>query len=254
MFGADSYEQTIMTSDITKYSESFKIRASEVDQNGKATLPAICSLFQEVAGNHALKLSFDITQLHEQNLTWVLHRMDIKIDRFPEWRETITIETWPAAGDALRAYRDYRILDEAGKQIGCCLSYWMMINIETRRPTRMPKEVLELRLSEIEHVLPVKSSRMKPFDTEASDAEAHFTVRKSDLDMNDHVNNARYVEWMLETFKDEKASEIHRIDIMFVQESITGESITSERLDLPDVHQHQLKNQNGKVLALAECQ
>lgn len=250
----DSYEQTAMPSDITKYSEQFKIRASEVDTNGKATLPALCSLFQEVAGNHALKLSFDITQLHKKKLTWVLHRMDIKIDRFPEWRETITIETWPAAGDALRAYRDYRILDEAGKQIGCCLSYWMMINIETRRPTRMPKEVLELRLSEIEHVLPVKASRMKPFDTERADAEAHFTVRKSDLDMNDHVNNARYVEWMLETFEGEKASKIHRIDIMFVQESTAGECIISERHDLSDIHQHQLKNQNGKVLALAECQ
>ncbi|MCH2450957.1 MAG: thioesterase [Gracilimonas sp.] len=241
-----------MAEDITKYSESFKIRASEVDQNGKATLPAICSLFQEVAGNHALKLSFDITQLHKQNLTWVLHRMDIKIHRFPEWRETVTIETWPAAGDALRAYRDYRILDAEGNEIGCCLSYWMMINIKTRRPTRMPGEVLELRLSEIDHVLPVKSSRMKPFPDEAKVAKTHLKVRRSDLDMNDHVNNARYVEWMLETFEDEKIK-IHQIDIMFLQESRAGDDITSERIDLPDTYQHQLKNQDDKILALAEC-
>lgn len=241
-----------MNNDITKYSESFKIRASEVNQTGRATLPAICALFQEVAGNHALKLNFDITQLHEQGLTWVLHRMDIKIDRFPEWRETITIETWPAAGDALRAYRDYQILDSEGNQLGVCLSYWMMINLKTRRPTRMPKEVLELRLSEIDHVLPVKSDRIKSFDK--TDAEKKFTVRSSDLDMNNHVNNARYVEWMLETFDDQKASMINQIDIMFLQESIEGDIITSQRFKLPDAHQHQLRNQDDKVLATAICQ
>ncbi len=143
-----------------KYSELFKIRASEVNEEATATIPAICSLFQEVAGNHALTLNFDITQLHQQNLTWVLHRMNIKMNRYPKWREKVTIETWPAAGDALRAYRDYDIIDENKESIGSCLSYWMMINLKTRRPTRMPKEVLELRLENVDHVMEIKSNRL----------------------------------------------------------------------------------------------
>ncbi|MBD3615140.1 MAG: acyl-[acyl-carrier-protein] thioesterase [Gracilimonas sp.] len=241
-----------MTDDITIHSESFKIRASEVDQNGKATLPAICSLFQEVAGNHALKLNFDITQLHDQNLTWVLHRMDIKIDRYPNWREKITIETWPAAGDALRAYRNYRILNEEGNLIGVCLSYWMMINLKTRKPTRMPKDVLDLRLSDIDHVLPVKSDRIMPF--EETNVEKKFVVRESDLDMNKHVNNARFVEWLMETYNNDKAYLIKNLDIMFMQESHFGDIIISERKDEEyQNYRHQLKNQEGKILVLATC-
>lgn len=241
-----------MTDDITKHSETFTIRASEVGSGGQITLPALCSLFQEVAGNHALKLNFDITQLHEQDLTWVLHRMDIQIDRYPNWREKIMVETWPAAGDALRAYRDYRILDQEGNQIGACLSYWMMINLKTRKPTRMPKEVLDLRLSEIDHVLPVKSDRISSF--EEADATKKFVVRKSDLDMNEHVNNARFVEWLMETYDDDKAYLIKNIDIMFMRESHAGDMITSERKN--EEHQnyrHQLTNQDGDVLALAAC-
>ncbi|HBX66390.1 MAG TPA: acyl-[acyl-carrier-protein] thioesterase, partial [Balneolaceae bacterium] len=178
-----------MSEDITKHSENFTIRASEVGAGGQITLQAVCGLFQEVAGNHALKLDFDITQLQEKDLTWVLHRMDIKMERYPNWREKITIETWPAAGDALRAYRDYRILDEEENQIGACLSYWMMINMKTRRPTRMPQEVLDLRLTDLEHVMPIKSDKIESFDE--PDMEKKFVVRKSDLDMNNHVNNAR---------------------------------------------------------------
>ncbi len=240
-----------MTDNITKHSETFTIRASEVGSGGQITLPALCSLFQEVAGNHAHKLNFDITQLHEKDLTWVLHRMDIKIERYPNWREKITIETWPAAGDALRAYRDYRILDEEDNQIGACLSYWMMINVKTRKPTRMPQDVLDLRLSEMEHVMPVKSNRLDPF--EEADVTKKFVVRKSDQDMNAHVNNARFVEWLMETYDDDKAYLVKNMDIMFMRESLAGDMITSERKN--EEHQnyrHQLKNQEGEIVALAE--
>lgn len=241
-----------MTDDITKHRESFNIRASEVGAGGQITLPSLCSLFQEVAGNHALKLNFDISQLQEEDLTWVLHRMDIQIDRYPNWREKITIETWPAAGDALRAYRNYRILDEDDHEIGVCLSYWMMINLKSRKPTRMPQDVLDLRLSDIDHVMPVKSDRIAPFDE--SDIAKKFVVRKSDLDMNDHVNNARFVEWLMETYDDDKAYLIKNIDIMFMQESLAGDIITSERkIEEHQNYRHQLKNQDGKILALANC-
>ncbi|MDZ7805668.1 MAG: thioesterase [Gracilimonas sp.] len=238
--------------DITKYSEQFKIRANEVDRHGNSTLPALCSLFQEVAGNHALKLNFDITQLLEQNLTWVLHRMDIEIHRFPKWREEITIETWPAAGDALRAYRDYRILDKDGNTLGVCLSYWMMINIKTRRPSRMPKEVLNMRLKDIDHVLKPKNNRPRPF-TESNNPRS-FQVRNSDLDMNDHVNNARYVEWIMEHYTNNISSSVNAIDIQFLRESLAGDEITSDYLEKErDTYFHQLKNQNGEVLVLAVC-
>lgn len=66
--------------------------------------------------------------------------------------------------NVLPRYRNYRILNEEGNLIGVCLSYWMMINLKTRKPTRMPKDVLDLRLSDIDHVLPVKSDRIMPFE------------------------------------------------------------------------------------------
>ncbi|MAL17592.1 MAG: acyl-[acyl-carrier-protein] thioesterase [Balneola sp.] len=241
-----------MSEDITKHSENFTIRASEVGAGGQITLQAVCGLFQEVAGNHALKLDFDITQLQEKDLTWVLHRMDIKMERYPNWREKITIETWPAAGDALRAYRDYRILDEEENQIGACLSYWMMINMKTRRPTRMPQEVLDLRLTDLEHVMPIKSDKIESFDE--PDMEKKFVVRKSDLDMNNHVNNARFVEWVMESYDEEKAYLIKNMDIIFMRESKVGDIITSQRMEHePRKFTHQLKNQDGNILALAKC-
>lgn len=241
-----------MSEDISRYRESFKIRASEVDEQGLSTLSAIAALFQEVAGNHALRLNFDITDLHKQNLTWVLHRMDIQMYRYPEWREHITIETWPAAGDRLRAYRDYRILDKDNTVIGVALSYWMMINLESRRPVRMPEEVLELRLQNTDHVLEIKNDRIRPFDD--GENSHSISVRRSDLDMNHHVNNTRYLEWMTDALPDSRRQEVMNADIAFLQECTFGDELTSEWKPAKQEENssiHQLRNKKGQVIALA---
>ncbi|MFH5831830.1 acyl-ACP thioesterase domain-containing protein [Halalkalibaculum sp. DA3122] len=85
------------------YSESCRIRSSEVCPDGKAKIQAICGLLQEIAGNHALQLNFDVTQFHNDNLTWVLHRLDLEIEQYTEWRDRVTVQTWPSGSDKLRS-------------------------------------------------------------------------------------------------------------------------------------------------------
>ena len=209
----------------TLHTEQFTIRANEVDTSGKLTLPAICTFFQEVAGNNAKDLKFDITDMQQQNLTWVLHRMDININRKVQWRDTIHIETWPAASDSLRAYRNYRIIDSKHQEIGNCLSYWIVMNLATRRPSRIPQEVLDMRLLDKAHVTQIKNNRMKPFTIQGTEKE--IIVRRADVDMNNHVNNVRYIEWMLETLDLEIVHKIQNFDVMFTKEAFVDDRLIS---------------------------
>lgn len=232
-----------------KFEEQFKIRATEIDQNQKATLPAICNLLQEVAGNHAQKLEFDITDLQQNQLTWVLHRLCVKMNRFPDWREIITIQTWPSSGDGLRAYRDFLILDSDGNTIGKSLSYWLMMNTKSRRPVRIPKEILKMAPKNTEHVLPVTDGNFA--EIEQPENSQSFQVRKTDLDLNQHVNNVRYIEWALACLPED--SQISQIDIKFLGESVSGDT------DVAEIQQngeggfhHQIRRQSdGKVLTKA---
>jgi len=210
-------------SDIT-YQEKFKIRASEIDSNQKATLPAICNLLQEIAGNHAQKLHFDITDLREKKMTWVLHRLVVKIDRFPQWRETIIIKTWPSSGDGLRAYRDFQIFDAEENIIGQSLSYWLIMNIENRRPVRIPKTILQMAPKGIDHVLPILNSNYSEIGN--PDSEQTYNVRKTDLDLNNHVNNVRYIEWALSCLPEN--SKANYVDIKFMAESVLGDSVIAQ--------------------------
>ena len=209
---------------LNTYREKYTIRSSEVSPDGNAKLQSICDLLQETAGNHALKLDFDISQLREQNLTWMLHRLHLKMDRFPKWRDEITIKTWPSSGDTLRAYRDFLIIDQSGNHIGRCLSYWLMINIETRKPVRMPEEILKMAPADVEHVMDVKKKRIDY--VEETSGSKIFRVRRSDLDLNEHLNNVKYIEWALEALPAEL--KVCEIDIEFLAECAEGEEIKSE--------------------------
>ncbi len=233
------------------HTEQFTIRANEVDSTGKLSLGAICNFFQEVAGNHAKVLNFDIIDMKEQNLTWVLHRMDINLHETAEWRDTITVETWPAAGDSLRAYRNYRILNADGIEIGNCLSYWMVLNLETRRPERIPQDVLDTRLLDRPHVTEAKSNRLRPFKEKG--VEKEIIVRRSDMDMNNHVNNVRYMEWMLETIEQELTQAIRHFEILFMRETFVDDRLTTSSYSDGDVIKFKISNQDGNIISIGEA-
>lgn len=241
-----------MTEDIHSFEEQFTIRANEINTDKKATLSTICNLLQEIAGNNARQLEFDITDLQENKLTWILYRLNVQMDRFPEWRETITIKTWPSGGDGLRAWRDFLIFCEDGKEIGRSVSYWLMMNIESRRPVRIPEKILQMAPEDIDHVLPLTDTNFSSFDD--PDNSLTFEVRKSDLDLNMHVNNVQYIDWMEECLPDD--IHIWEFDIQFKAEATYGETVTVEfksvsagnRLYMNQI----LKEDRRTILALAK--
>ena len=206
------------------YEEQFNIRASEVGFDHTATLPAICNLLQEVAGNHARALSFDITDLHKENLTWVLHRLAVNMRQYPEWRETITIRTWPSSGNRLRAYRDFQIFDSNKNLIGNSLSYWLIMDIESRRPKRIPSDIIAMAPENTEHVIPVTEPNFR--EVNKSKRDNSFDIRKTDLDLNRHVNNVRYIEWALSCLPEEKKAT--DIDIQFKSEAVSGDTVIAK--------------------------
>lgn len=114
----------------------------------------------------------------------------------------------------------------------------------------MPEEVLALRFNNAKHVMDIKSNCLTPI--QKVDAEKQFQVRSSDLDMNQHVNNTVYLEWMLETLPETLQQCVFEVDIVFTKECLYGDNIRSivQIVSEKESH-HQLINQDGETIALA---
>lgn len=208
------------------YTVPFKVRSYEVDRSGRTNLASICNYFQEIAGLHAHHLSFDISQLNEKGLTWVLYKMHVVTERFPRRWDNINVITWPSAGDGIRAFRDYELTSDNGESLAKAVSQWMVLDTETKRPVRIPAGVMELGLTNRPHAIEPDKKPIKPLKGET--AEFITKVGLNDLDMNHHVNNVKYIEWMTgyiseEKFRDAKCMEI---EIQYISEALRGDKIS----------------------------
>lgn len=181
--------------DLSTYQDHFSVRSYEVDVTGRCTLPQVANYFQEAAGKHADALEFDISHLQAKGLTWVLYRMHIEIDQFPKRWEEVTVQTWPSSGDGIRAFRDYELKSADGKRLGVGISQWMVLDIKKRRPVRMPQEVIEMGLDVENHLLEVDKNPFPKLNELQS--KTIVQVGRQDLDMNNHANNVKYIEWMI---------------------------------------------------------
>lgn len=237
-------------SDQSKLSASYQIRSYEADSNGYVTLHSISNYLQETAGEHARQLNFDIGDLGKKNQTWVLQRLIINIKQYPKWRDTITVKTWPSDTDGLRAYRDFELLDDSGNLIGVALSFWLIIDLDTRSPIRVPQSLREHPAILKEHVMPVKRDRISFELTKGSISESYI-IQPSDIDVNQHVNNAVYVRLIENTVKRNLLSDdgsLNLLDISFLNEAYEGEEVTVFANSFEDVTQLMVTKNDTKLV------
>ena len=106
----------------------FRVKTYDTYPNGKLSIPSLLDFLQEAAGLHAIKLKFGMHDLNARNETWVLSRMRVEIERWPERGDAIVVETWPKGMDRLFAVRDFLVFDEKGEILARSSSYWLLIN------------------------------------------------------------------------------------------------------------------------------
>jgi len=210
------------------YSETFKIRTYDMDAGGRASIQAVCNYLQEIASMHAAALGFSVTELFRRNLTWVLSRLHVQMHRFPRWGDTITIETWPSTMTGLFALREFVLRDDATETIGLATTSWMIIDLNTKKAIEIPDFIRSVRIPEKKRALEDPFSKL-PLPGEQL-YQQRFDVRRSDLDINQHVNNVSYIEWAVEAIQADYMRDhcISGLEVSYRAECHYGDRIISK--------------------------
>lgn len=208
----------------TPWTETFRVRAYETDPHGLVAVQTLCNYFQESAANHAGALDVSVERLTPLGWMWVLSRLFIEVDRYPAWRSDVQVETWPSGEDGLYARREFLLRDGRGA-FGRGTSAWLLVDVARRRPVRIPGFIQEIALPERTRPVELPSDRLKtPSEV---DFTQRFRVRYSDLDVNRHVNNSRYVEWAVESVPPDVLhdAEIASLDLYFRAETSFSDTV-----------------------------
>ncbi|MFA8434591.1 MAG: acyl-[acyl-carrier-protein] thioesterase [Marinifilaceae bacterium] len=228
------------------FEEEFRIGSFEIDLHGNAKLSALCNFLQEIAGNHASSMESGMQNLFDQNLAWVLSRLQLKIYNSPRWNDKIRIRTWPVGIEGVFAIRDFQIFNTDNAIIAEASSAWLVINLLNRRPVR-PHSIVEKMNYQGNHRIFSESIKKIP-PVNVLDPVDQLTVRFSDLDLNQHVNNVKYIKWLADSCPPEVLmhQRISEVEINFLHESKLGEELAIFRHALSTSSFHCCVKNNDK--------
>lgn len=231
------------------------MRYFEMNQFGEASPTSILALLEETAADHCYAINHSLYDLFDQNIGWVLVSGIMKMERYPVYKEKITIRTWLSSYTTIKGFRENIIYDEQGNIIGRAKGLWVFFDIERRRPAQIFDDIKDKWSFCTEESLEQDIVK-KLAVPEDSEHMRRFKVNRFDVDTNHHVNNLRYFQWALDSVPEVVPDNnfLHIIDGRFISEANLGDEILSFAHEEEQANSflHNIKTSlNGKVCATA---
>ncbi len=223
------------------YEQDYNLRTSDFDKYNHIHPASVLDLFQGVAGAHAVEMGIGYDAMIESKMLWVLVKVKFQILKNPKLYQHVTVRTWPLPPAKLSFRREYLILDDDGETLVKGTSEWVVMHSEKRRlvsaldayPVKegfITEELFEERLIKI-----------PPFEG----ADKHYQVLTGfcDCDINGHVNNTKYANYVMNALNPEENMVVDTFRLEFNRE-VQPDTLLNISL----------KHQDGEILAKGESE
>lgn len=215
--------------DPSAFSVKRTVGASHIAPGGGIKYSALVDFMQDCSGLQLDSLTDMQAYFKKNNVGMYLTSRQLDITRLPVYGEELTVTTAVFECKTIYGYRNTNIWGENGDlRVSSCVT-GAFVDLGTGRPHRMPEEV-------------VSGFQMKPkFDMEymprripLPDAPAEklgeIKITRCLLDVNNHVNNARYVDLALEFLPPKTLS---RIRLEYRSPAVLGDIVSIYAYDAP---------------------
>jgi acyl-ACP thioesterase len=227
---------------------SFKITAFDVDAFNRMRVNRIFDYFQDAASNDAELRGFGYNEFVPKGLFWVLSWVKFEFLSYPKFMDEIKIQTWGKKQHKLYSIRDVLMFNTKDEIIIRGTSAWLLLDSKSLRPkilTRLYPEIEMLDTKDALTDLPQRINSVK-------ETEMVFSkkIGYSDIDLNRHTNNAKYIEMVFDCFNQNFHSEhyVKSLTVTFNAETKSGDEIELYKADLePNSLSHyvEAKNKNN---------
>ena len=209
------------------FERKYPVNVFDTDHTGKLSLGSLFNYFQDLAGRHASALGFGREHLMTNGFFWVLSRLTVEIESLPSSWEEVTLRTWPRGTDSIFAIRDLEMYNEEGRRLAAASSSWVVVDFNTRRVQRPDRALSHLNASfPDERALASNASKVPNLP-----ADRHritdMVATASDIDVNLHVNNARYIHWVGTSYETEfiRTHAPRIVEVNYLSEGYQGDKI-----------------------------
>ena len=193
-------------------------------------LVALLNVLQDVAWRHGDLQGHGWEDSVARGAFWVMTRQLLNVEGAARLGERLTVQTWLRPADGAFVTRDFVVTVDARPLARCAMTF-TLIDLATRRPRRQAIDFGEVQFKTT-GTLDLAPRKLTP----RADARAleTFRVRNSDLDVNLHVNNTRYAQWILDAvpFAFHQRYRLDRYEICFLAEAKGGDEIAIQMIEV----------------------
>ena len=204
------------------YEKEYALTDMHTDAFGRAKLSALLSFAQDIAGQHAARLSDSWEQLQEKHLFWAVTRHFLEVFSLPKVGETVLLKTWPMVTTRVAYPRAVEGYGSDGTRLFRMVSLWVLMDTEKRSLVLPGRGGLPISGCDrgCEAPLPIS------LPPAAYENTASRTVQYSELDRNGHMNNTRYLDWVSDLLpvSFHKTHTVQSCTVCYLQELLPGSS------------------------------
>jgi medium-chain acyl-[acyl-carrier-protein] hydrolase len=206
--------------------EKRTIESFDVDMVGRLRPQTLFGFLLNAAWNHARGTSYGYVELSTRNLMWVLIKTQLVVRRQAKWGEQLTIETWGKRIERLYALRDFTVSLLSGEKVASATSLWIVLDKSSGRPQRFNQATDGFPWQPSREELNTDLVKVQELSTGMENAR--FRVLFSDIDVNGHVGSTRYLQWMIDSHRQEylEKRELGSIEISFLSEALQKDEVS----------------------------
>jgi acyl-ACP thioesterase len=198
-------------------------------------LSALLGMFQEAAEPASVELGFGFDVMRDRfNAAWILTRIRVDVKKPAVWRDEIEIETWNRRHSRVTFERDFIARDAHGETVAAAVTSWVVLDVDTRAMKTASDFGFDVPDFDMPRAIDCRLGRIRS-PVELTPVYTR-TVGYSDIDVNGHVNNARYVDFAMDCIPVERhrARRVNSVEIGYVNEARAGDSISLLAASPPD--------------------
>ncbi|MFW6119496.1 MAG: acyl-[acyl-carrier-protein] thioesterase [Petrotogales bacterium] len=206
--------------------EPYRVKYHEINKNWKLSLNSILNYFNDIVTLENYNNPERRKYLKDNCLNWLLLKWHIRLNgQQPIFGDKITVRTWPHAMDRYYAYRKFDIIFN-NETVVHANSLWLLINSKKKQPVRISSELTRFyQLSGEEKPISFPSIKI---DKSSEYSHKELVALNSDIDTNQHVNNAVYIRWICDSLPEKlyKDFSLDEITISYKKEVLLNDHVS----------------------------
>lgn len=204
--------------------KEIRINSYEVYPDGTLKPSALMRHMQQLAREDCDKFGCTYPYMRSLNTVFVVTKLGFELSRPVRDGETLRILTYNNSITGLTFDREFELFS-GGEKVGHCSSFWVLVRYDTRALVRPRDFPVDFECAGREHE---RVEIPRAFSNDGAETRVSRTVRVSDLDENNHLNNCVYADIALDSVPgfDGLTKTVRGVKIIFRHEARLGDELS----------------------------